>query len=474
MTKLVNPVLFSNRFGIDPSALEHADLVDPLLNADTRLFIDPLLLSTSRNELVRIKGFNLLKTQFEKIVRLIAASRTDGDAAWKAASKLLNLNERPETGLGYGGASTSGSSRPDEIKQLVLTTTKEIIELGEHDPEIISLMGMFEKGVGPDTISDLSTNMILPILCEITEQFCASNNVGTIPYPKMAGRELPENPFQKGGPIILVPRDVVRDLPLAADWSDVSRVVMEVEEIRDAFNSMIGGIAQATLTEKKLALKAAALKSLENFRQIFEAVLGSSNHYDPNDDILNYYNFRKMMSGDLAAFKTEVDAPQTPNASELKRIVTEIISHFQYMVENNNLWELLWIGNRPKRERAAQLIFFAVADLFCKANNIDISPETHSGGGPVDFKFSTGYSNRLLVEIKLSKGTVIHGYKKQLETYKTAARTDASIFLVINVGNMGKKLKTINILREQRLKSGEIASEIIVVDGRRKKSASIS
>ncbi len=58
----------------------------------------------------------------------------------------------------------------------------------------------------------------------------------------------------------------------------------------------------------------------------------------------------------------------------------------------------------------------------------------------LDFKFSTGYQNRILVEVKKSTGTVVHGYKKQLEVYREASRTDAAIFMIIDVGGMGKKL----------------------------------
>ena len=132
----------------------------------------------------------------------------------------------------------------------------------------------------------------------------------------------------------------------------------------------------------------------------------------------------------------------------------------------------MWDGSSPKSDKAAQLVYFGVADSYCKANDIDISPEVHSGGGPVDFKFSTRYSGRLLVEIKLSKGTAEHGYKEQLETYKTAAQTDGALFLVINVGGMGSKLTKINKLRQERIEKGERASDIIVVDATRKLSAS--
>ncbi len=65
-----------------------------------------------------------------------------------------------------------------------------------------------------------------------------------------------------------------------------------------------------------------------------------------------------------------------------------------------------------------------------------------------------------------------HGYKEQLETYKTAAQTDEGLFLVINVGRMGSKLTKINKLRKERIEKGERASDIVVVDATRKLSAS--
>jgi hypothetical protein len=473
VTKLVNPVLFTQRFPVSPSDLQAAGLLDPILNSDTKLFIDPLLLATSGNPTIRTDASTLLERRFGEIVGLVAASRATGDKAWRTAVQRLNLNERSETGLGYGGASTSGSSRPVTIKQQVIGTLREIVELGEQNPRIVSLMGLFEEGVGPDTISDLTTNLILPVLAKVTHEFCAAHRIPLSDFPRLGvDVPLPENPLVAGKPVILVPRDILRDLPLAADWSDVSNAIFEIEAIREAVNDFLGSITQATLVERKKALRAAVLSSLDRFRQVFEIVLNASHTYDPNEDVLNFYALRRLLTGDLEPFRGKIKAPTQPSQKELARVVGEIIGHFQHMVEQNNLWELLWTGGRPKRERAAQLLFFGVADVFCKANNIDISPETHSGGGPVDFKFSTGYDNRILVEVKRSTGTVVHGYNKQLETYKTAARTDAAIFLVIDVGGMGNKLETIQEVQRQTRDRGDVASEIVVIDATPKASAS--
>jgi hypothetical protein len=286
---------------------------------------------------------------------------------------------------------------------------------------------------------------------------------------------LPQNPFRPDRPIILVPKDILRDLPLAVDWSDVSRVVGEIEEIRDRFNRFVGPIAKATVAERKDALKRAAMSSLENFQRFFREFLASGDTYDPNEDILNFYAFRKLMTSDLTPFQGKIKPATTPSRAELQRIVTEIIGHFRQLVEKNNMWELLWTPDKkPKRERAAQLLFFAIADVFCKANDIDISPETNSGGGPVDFKFSKGYSNRIVVEVKRSTGTVEHGYKVQTEKYKDAAATDAAILMIINVGGMGQKLANIKKHQKSLTDQGVKASQIEVIDARPQRSASKS
>ena len=60
------------------------------------------------------------------------------------------------------------------------------------------------------------------------------------------------------------------------------------------------------------------------------------------------------------------------------------------------LKNFLYDGKTKKlrHESSAQLLFFSVAQIYCLANNIDVSPETDSGNGSVDFKFSNGYNNK--------------------------------------------------------------------------------
>ncbi len=143
--------------------------------------------------------------------------------------------------------------------------------------------------------------------------------------------------------------------------------------------------------------------------------------YDPNLDALGYYRLKAIVANGFEGLKQAQPYDLSIGPEEIMRLVKDTIDLFRRHVEDGNLWEELWIQGKPKKERASQLIYYAIADAFCKANDVDISPEANMGGGPIDFKFSRGYSARVLVEMKRSSGTVVHGYEKQLEFYKNAS-----------------------------------------------------
>ena len=474
MATVKNPLLFSSYFNIHPDLLTDAGLIDPFLNVDTQLFIDPVLLVKSANDIIRTEAAGAFHTHFENFIRLLAISQTEGDAAWRGAQRLLNLREPPENGLGYGGSGRSGSSRPDEVRDAIVRTAKDIVDLGSRDPDMIALMGFFEEKVGPDTISDFTTRVIVHQLAKITDAFCREHNIPVRKQAKNQEFALPQCRKRDGteNPIVLVPVDIVRDLPVANDWSDIEAAASANNRIRQRVNLFLAGIAKPTVADRKAALRRAATESAELFDLFLTSVKDFVAHYDRNKDALGYYGLKSLLNSDRSSFKTEKKYDFSAGISGIVALVHDTIEMFKHHVENGNLWEELWIDGTPKRERAAQLIYFAIADCFCIANDIDISPEANMGGGPIDFKFSKGYHARVLVEMKRSQGTVRHGYEKQLEFYKEAARTFHGIFVVIDFGDLGEKLTQIEQLRSERLHAGEPASDIVVIDATRKASAS--
>ncbi len=474
MSKFKNPVLFSKHFNIDVALLDRFGLIDPFLDVDTQLFIDPLLLEKSSNKVISSAAAAHFKQHFSNFLRLLAISRAEGDAPWRNAERLLPLSEPPENGLGYGGASRSGSSRSDEVRLAIMRTAKEIITLGADDPEMISLMGFFEEGVGPDTISDFTTQVIMKQLAEITYKFCKHAKISVYNNNICFDFALPKYTAKNGKNkyFVLVPKDIVRELPMANDWSDVYDAINANRQIRDSVNIMLSSIAKPTVSDRKYAVRNYALRSPERFMSFLSAIKEAADNYDPNMDALAYFKMKSIISAGYEGIKTENKYDVSVGPSEIYRCVMDSIDLFRHHVENGNLWEELWVNGKPKKERAAQLLYYAISDAYCKAHDVDISPEANMGGGPVDFKFSTGYRSRVLVEMKRSSGQVKHGYEKQLEFYKTAAKSDFGIYVVIDYGNLGNKLQEITQIQSARRSAGLRASDIIVIDSSKKLSAS--
>jgi hypothetical protein len=473
MGRIKNPRLFSQEFEVDPKRISALGLLDPILNGDTRLFIDPILIRSSKNPTIVSRGLKDFADHFGSIIRLLTNSAARDDLAWRNAARIFRLDELPSLCLGFGGDTTRGRSVDHATQGRLLQTAKEIVDLGIRDPELFSLIGLLESGVGPDTIGDMTAHAMLPALIEITVH--AAKELGVkVKDAYLDGNEarLPFNRFSEK-PLLLVPYDILRDLPVASDWSDISRAAQENQNIRNRVNKLIGGIWELKLKEQKDQIRASALSSGDAFKTFLDAAhLLSEDSYDFNSDLEGHRVFRDALETIAKRFPLKIGQPDAKNHAELKKIVDQIVDHFKDLIEKNGINYLLWDKNRPRKEKAAQRLFFAVADVYCRANNIDISPESDSGGGPVDFKFSSGYSGRLLVEIKLSTGKVVHGYKSQLKVYEEAEKSFESIFLILDVGDMGTKLKSILQEKNARAAQSERTPEIMVVDAKQKPSAS--
>jgi hypothetical protein len=115
-------------------------------------------------------------------------------------------------------------------------------------------------------------------------------------------------------------------------------------------------------------------------------------------------------------------------------------------------------------------MFMTAAYSYCKANNIDINPEMDTGRGCVDFKFSKGFYKKIVVEIKHSYNkNIIDGFSEQLRLYKKAEETMHGFYVIVDVGNLGKKYDKLIQMYNDDVKK---RAEIIYIDGHIKPSAS--
>ncbi|MBI1650199.1 hypothetical protein [Hyphomicrobium sulfonivorans] len=481
MAKISNPVRFSAHFGIDEKVLAKRGVLNPTLNVDTKLFIDPFLIPLSAHPEMAKGGRKTYERHFETVIKLLAGSKQLGDTAWRNARRMMEFPEIKWTCLGYGGQSVSGSGSGAFTTNGVMQTAREIVDLGVDDPDLFVAMGLFEDGIGPDRISDMATNVILPDLLAFNARVLKGLKVPTkklslnLKNGSSYEAELPINPFEKGaGPIILVPSDVLRDLPIATDWSDVADAASKNAALRNKVNQQVAEIWGRKTRKDKSNLRGWAMSSQDNFKLYMELLRGAKpKPYDMAGDPLGELVWRRIAETLASDQPFKLAAPKKHDAASVAAVVSEIIEQFQFLIEKRRLSEELYHQSSPRPEKAAQRMFFAVAHAYCKANDLDLTPEAETGNGPVDFKMSSGFKGRVLVEIKLSTNPkVVAGYGKQLETYKGAEETTRGFYVVIDVGHIGNKAKELLAVKNAQVKAGKPSSEIVFIDGIRRASAS--
>jgi hypothetical protein len=470
------PVSISQHIGISADEFDKIGAFDAILDVDSRLFIDPHLLAASTApELSR--SYAKVKKRFRDILKLLSKSKQTGDSFWRAALHLFHFPELEGLCIGYSAKSTKGSGMGPELRKRIIGTAKEIVDAGIDDTEIFELVGLFESDVGPDRISDMVGRVIIDDLQKYTERILTSLKVKTTTISGTQFRSI-WNPYN-GKPLILVPADVLRDLPVANDWSEIDFVCQFNEALRNQVNRLIGITwKQATRAVRKSDLREVLLSKPEVLRDLIESYKRKpATTYDYEGDRSGEFIWFRASRQYAKDFPLDLTVPPTALFIDVEGTVRKICNKFKDLVEHNALSSLLYDRKgKPKREEAAQKLFYGIADAYCEANDLDLSREANAGRGPVDFKVSKGYKGRVVVEAKLtSNPQLIHGFEAQIEEYQKAEKTNTAIYLVIDVSesratkNRIAKLKA--LIRVSQA-SGKRMPEVILVDAIPKISAS--
>jgi hypothetical protein len=475
MGKLSPPILFSSRFKIDQAELSKAGVFDPTLNVDSLLFPDPLLLERSDHLEMR-QARKSFDAYFEKIMSLLHGIREENDKVWRTAFRLLSFPEVKGTCLGYGANSISGSGSGPEMTRRLIETGRDVVRMGIDDPDLFMAMGLFEEKFGPDLIGDMLTNIALGELIAFNTRIIGRFGLPTQNFDirlkngKRYTADLVRNPTtNKDVPLILMPKDILRALPIATDWREVQQAAEENAEFRQNLNESIAEVWSKKSLESKEQLKRWALSSAASFGSLLDLLHGyEGKPYDFLSDPHGELIWRSKGNEIAISNPMKIAKPSVYDEIAAVGIVQKIVDQFQFLIEKRDLWRDLWASDKPRFEKASQRMFY------CDANGLDITPEAETGRGPVDFKISGGIGKRILVEIKLSTNTkLIHGYEKQLIAYQDAEQAIISFYVVINLGGLGKKESELRYKQEQLEKVLGRAPKVCVIDGTPKKSASV-
>ena len=471
------PETISDYLRIDAGAFEATGAYNGFVDEDTRVFVDPRLLKPSKAAELK-ESYQRVRKHFAGIVKLLASSQSPGDIYWRNAKRRLRFNEVRGLCIGYSDGTTEGSGIGETLQTELLRTASTIIKAGIEDHEMFELMGLFEENIGADRISDMIAHIIMPDLLAFSERVFEDLGATASYRMQHAGREylLPLSP-RSGIPIILIPRDILNDLPVAHSYEDIHRVVRFNEELRSELNDLVGD-AWGNRPPPKSAYKKAILQDPTILAELITIYRNMSPEpYDFEADPLGlriWYDEAKRFVRD---YPIELRLSANPSVEDIVIVVLRICNHFKRLVEENGLHKLLYKDRActcPKHEEAAQALFYGIADGYCRANNLDLSPETNSGRGPVDFKISFGYKSRILIEIKLSSNKrLVHGFCAQLEAYEKAEQSQHSIYLIIDVGGCSNErwAELYSVIADAEYSERPIPT-MIDVDAKRKPPAS--
>jgi len=478
LAKVRNPSTLSGYFGVDHVTLERLDVHDPTLAIDTKLFIDPLLLKYSQHQEICDGAVEQYRSHFEKVITFLTATKVADDVAWRSARRLLEFHEIRGTCLGYGANTIQGSGFGPELTDRILHVGKEIVDLGIRDPDLFPSMALFEADIGPDRISDMATNVMRSALVNFNHRVLDELSLEGERFElgDIEGHFL-RKPFQsRRTPIILIPRDILRKLPIAMDWDGVADAASQNAALRHRVNEHLGQIWAAKTKRTKNELREQALTSRDAFQALLDAIHDvPPRAYDTVSDPDGLVKWARLGKHFADQYPLTIKTGQHDDTLEaLYHVAKQIVTRFRQLIEHNGLNRELYKESRaPRHESTAQKLFFAIAFCYWEANDLDISPEVDSGSGQVDFKLSRGFDVRILVEVKLStNGKLVSGYEKQIEAYKQAEQTMRAIYLIVDVGRMGKKDERLFEVRKAAQRRGSPLSDLEFVDGRIKPSAS--
>lgn len=480
-------MFFSEAYKIENP--EKEDWFNLWLENDTKIYIDPMLVYQANHEDFS-ESYEKIGKFFEEAFRRVALAKSSKSPKIREkALEMLQFKEPSELHLGHTNYGSSGAGIGPDFARQIFDAIVDFIELGfEEFGEYISPLEIFVDGIGADRISDMMGNLMKEDLIKYTQKICKEKKINlkkfkvrNFSFDKNLGWtnkpvELPENPLYHT-PIILVPKDFLRTNSYL-DRDDFLEYILNMENA--TLRTQASRLFTQDLNKTQLIQIIKANPSLT--KQLFKEYLEQRKkepapHYDFSNDPNSINEIPLLIRQIVGLIDTRFELKERSEES-LKEFVEKVIHEFKLHAEANEGYKLLFNDDgSPRGEKIVQNLFHAIARGFCcEKKVVDITPESATGKGPVDFKFSEGYSKKIVVEIKLAKNPqLVHGLEKQLPAYMKSSDIDLGYYLVIKQMK-DEKFKISNIkYKHENLKLEEgrkISLEIVDVSKENMVSAS--
>jgi hypothetical protein len=478
---------FSEYFGVDQEVLEGYGAFDISVVSDLPLFIDPFLLFNSEKP-----EYQALHNSMIDYLVFLRDKATVGlnpalIASWYQF-KEVKQNWLGFTLLGNGGHALGknfATSLHESLGKILADFGEEQVTSGSHLEKLCLIKG----GVGRDSISDFTTNLIKDYLLTYTQEFarqhleaerCREFSVTKARFNyKTETWETRKYylPAKDNDFVLLTPNDMLTRDDTWISYPDMIKKFSQLPEAisDDQLRAQIDNHFRRQLRKRSTAQErtTAAQNTIREFPQI-----------------IDYYIKQKEVNGDRAQAVSadKVEDTRRVLVDQLKIAVRDLEEksdfyqkpwtsykealdralEFKRYVEDCDGYRVINRAGRPFSQETEVQLFFGL--IWCKSE-FDANREVNNGRGPVDFKISYGSKDKSLIEFKLASNTSLkRNLENQVKIYEAANDTRTSVKVIICY-TAAEQRKVNKILKDLGL-LGEPA--VVVIDARNDNKPSAS
>lgn len=471
---------FSDFFDVTPDAIDTYGAFDISLVSDLPLFIDPFLLFNSEKP-----EYQHLHEEIISYLRFLRDKATAGTVAPGLLRSWYRFPEIEQTWFGFTLKGNSGrglghifaNALHNNLGDLFRDFGSEKITRGSH----LEKLCLIKDGVGNDSISDFTTNLIHGFLLQYTEAFATKHidprlrkrvTVDHVRFnytTEVWERDSFDLPWHDGDYALLTPRDI---LTKDDTWINRHDLIADFESIPDALpnkelRAQVDNYFRKLLPRepRKKDVEKAALRTIAAYPELIDAFI---RHKEETGDRAvsvsdaKVADSRQLYNRQFGAFVSRLDAESDffRLSSKTYTSAMQRILFMKDLIENKGCHKYFWVKGKPlRRESDLQILFrFTWRDT-----DLSVAREVNDGRGPVDYLVSEGAEDKTAVEFKLASNSQLkRNLHKQVEIYQRASDAGHAIKVILYFTAAERKKI------EEILRSLDLADhlDIVLIDAR--------
>jgi hypothetical protein len=413
-------VYFSDRFRVGPHVLDKYGAFNISVITDLPLFIDPFLLFNSSRP-----KYQALHESMIEYLRFLK-SKADLNLTKGLINSWYRFPEVRQNWLGFveGGNAGHGLGRgfAADLNAALVFLLPDFGSEAVTESTHLEKLALIRAGVGRDTISDFTTNLIKHFLCDYTQTFTRKHIAQELSrefaVPRVAFNRQTETwmsgkyrlPNLNGDYVLLTPTDLLtRD----DTWINHNDMVHSFDQLLEAVDDGQLRAQMQNYLARRLRvnptakdLREARARTVREFPILVDLYIKAKE--DDREEASSVSAERtadahSVLVSQVQAAASDI-AAKTTLYQELWSSFDEAraaVALFKHYVEHQDGYKLINRGGgQPFSSEKEVQTFFG---LLLTRSRFDVNREPNNGRGPVDYKISSGAHDKSLIEFKLAK-----------------------------------------------------------------------